>query len=117
MLASEGFRQLAIGFDRSFFEHDGIEHPLGVDGSLVTFVPEWTSAEALRAILAKLPDGPLGHDVVLHGTPADVAAQLSSLGEAGLRHVLLVDLSPLCDMSQMAGMPARVADLARILSA
>lgn len=118
MLVSEGFRQMAIGFDREFFAREGIEHPIGTGGSgLLTFVPEWKTAEELRAMLAKLPDRPLGHEVVFHGTPADVAAQLTAFGEAGLRHVIVVDLSPLCDLSQMHGMPARVAELARLLAA
>jgi phthiodiolone/phenolphthiodiolone dimycocerosates ketoreductase len=117
MLVSEGFRQTAIGFDQEFFAREGIEHPLGTDSSgLLNFVPEWTSGDELRAMLAKLPDRPLGHEVVLHGTAADVAAQLVVLGEAGLRHVIVVDLSPLCDITQMQGMPARVAQLARLLA-
>jgi phthiodiolone/phenolphthiodiolone dimycocerosates ketoreductase len=117
MLTSEGFRQLAIGFDREFFAREGIEHPLGADASgLLDFVPEWKTAEELRMIIAKLPDRLLGHDVVFHGTPADVASQLAVFGEAGLRHVIVVDLSPLCDITQMHGMPARVAELARLLT-
>jgi phthiodiolone/phenolphthiodiolone dimycocerosates ketoreductase len=117
MLVSEGFRQMAIGFDTQFFAREGIEHPLGTDSSgLVDFVPEWASAQELRAILSKLPDRPLGHEVVLHGTPAEVAAQLTAFGEAGLRHVIVGDLSPLCDITQMQGMPARVAELARLLA-
>lgn len=117
MLVSEGFRQIAIGWDREFFAREGIEHPLGNDGSgLLTFVPEWTNAEELRAILSKLPDRPLGHEVVFHGTPPEVAAQLTAFGDAGLRHVIIGDLSPLCDITQMQGMPARVAELARLLA-
>jgi phthiodiolone/phenolphthiodiolone dimycocerosates ketoreductase len=117
MLVSEGFRQTTLGFDQEFFAREGVEHPLGAGSSgLVNFVPEWTSAEELRAILAKLPDRPLGHEVVLHGAPAEVAAQLAPLGEAGLRHVIVVDLSPICDIGQMQGMPARVAELARLLA-
>lgn len=118
MLVSEGFRQMQIGFDREFFAREGIEHPLGPDSSgLVTFVPEWKNAEELRAIVNRLPDRAIGHDVVFHGTPADVAAQLTAFGEAGLRHVIVVDLSPLCDITQMQGMPARIAELAKILAA
>jgi phthiodiolone/phenolphthiodiolone dimycocerosates ketoreductase len=116
MLASEGFRQIAIGFDREFFAREGIDHPLGDGSGLLTFVPEWKSADELRAILAKIPDGPLGHDVVLHGTPAEVVAQLTAFGEAGLRHVIVGDLSPLCDITQMRGTPARVVELARLLA-
>lgn len=116
MLASEGFRQMAIGFDREFFAREGIDHPLGDGSGLLAFVPEWKSGDELRAILAKIPDGPLGHDVVLHGTPAEVAAQLAVLHEAGLRHVIVGDLSPLCDITQMQGMPGRVVELARLLA-
>jgi phthiodiolone/phenolphthiodiolone dimycocerosates ketoreductase len=116
MFLSEGFRQIALGFDREFFAREGIEHPLGTESSgLLNFVPEWMSADELRAAVASLPDRPLGHDVVLHGSPTDVAAQLASLGEAGLRHVIVVDLSPVCDISQMQGMPERIAELARVL--
>lgn len=115
MLVSEGFRQIVILQDEEFFAREGLQHPFGTGRSLVHFVPEWTTAGEIRAAVAKLPKRPVGHDVVLHGTPKDVAAQLDAYADAGLRHVIVVDLSPLCDISQMQGMPQRIAELARLL--
>lgn len=67
--------------------------------------------------MAKLPDRLVGHDAVLHGTPADVAEQFAAFEQAGLRHILIADLSPVSDISQMMGTPARVAELAKLLAA
>lgn len=68
-------------------------------------------------MIANLPDRPLGHDVVLHGTPEEAASRLTAFGEAGLRHVVVLDLSPLCDITQTQGTSGRVAELARLLAA
>jgi phthiodiolone/phenolphthiodiolone dimycocerosates ketoreductase len=117
MLASVGWRQIALGFDPEFYALQGMKHPLASDVSqMLTFVPEWMSAEELRGALAKIPDGTLGHDVVLHGTPSEVALRLKAYEDAGLRHLMVSDLSPLCDIGQMGGVTGRIIELARVLA-
>jgi phthiodiolone/phenolphthiodiolone dimycocerosates ketoreductase len=112
MLASPASRQLALVLDAEFYGDLGLQHPLELNGVL-GYVPEWLSEEQLRAALAAAPDPMVAHDLVIHGTPADVVKQLRAFEDAGLEYFAPLDTSPFTGMGQMPFASRRMAELKR----
>jgi phthiodiolone/phenolphthiodiolone dimycocerosates ketoreductase len=77
------------------WQQAGSEHPFGDDfRGFVDFVPERYDRKTLEDAISVVPtelavEGPLAW-----GTPEQVAGRLRAFGEAGLRHVVLVLISP-----------------------
>jgi phthiodiolone/phenolphthiodiolone dimycocerosates ketoreductase len=116
MLASRASRQLTLALDDAFYQAIGRTHPLGLENGGTGYVPEWLTQEQLRAAYERAPDPMLAHDLVLHGTPAEVAHQLRAFEDCGLRYFAPLDTSPFTDISQMPRAAARVAELGSCLS-
>lgn len=73
----------------------GSEHPFGEDfRGFVDFVPERYDRKTLEDAIAVVPTELVSEGPLMWGTPEQVASRLRAFGEAGLRHVVLVFVSP-----------------------
>jgi phthiodiolone/phenolphthiodiolone dimycocerosates ketoreductase len=74
----------------------GSEHPFGESfRGWVDFVPERYDRKTLEDAIAVVPIELVTEGQLMWGTPEQVTSKLQALGEAGLRHVVLVFVSPL----------------------
>jgi len=73
----------------------GSEHPFGETfRGFVDFVPEQYDRKTLEDAIAVVPSELVAEGPLMWGTPEQVANKLKTFGEVGLRHVVIVLLSP-----------------------
>lgn len=73
----------------------GREHPLGENfRGYVDFVPERYDRKTLEEAIAVVPPELAAQGPLMWGTPDQVASKLRAFGEVGLRHVVVVLVSP-----------------------
>jgi phthiodiolone/phenolphthiodiolone dimycocerosates ketoreductase len=95
MLDTKLIRFFGLLLSADAWRQAGSEHPFGENfRGFVDFVPERYDRKTLQDAMAMVPtelvtDGPLAW-----GTPEQVASRLRAFGEVGLRHVVLVLISP-----------------------
>jgi len=90
---SKALRYSALLMSDAVWKRQGLTHPLG-DGfrGMIDIIPQRMSREQVEEAIAKVPGDRLAEEAIW-GTPSMVADKLQALGEAGLRHVVLVPLS------------------------
>ena len=81
----------------------GLEHPLGPGfAGLRDYIPEWVPDATIRDAANDLPVEGAAHFVV-HGTPAEIVAQLQPFVDVGVRRVVLDNLLPLGIPEELEG--------------
>ncbi len=95
LLRSKAARFVGLLASDEIWQKAGLSHPLG-EGfkGMIDFVPESYSREELDDAIAAVPIELLEESGVW-GTPADVIRKVRALGDAGLRHAVLVPASAL----------------------
>jgi phthiodiolone/phenolphthiodiolone dimycocerosates ketoreductase len=117
MLASAATGQFLLAMNDDFYTELGQPHPLGISQGVAEYIPEWLTEAELRSALAEVPDPMVAHDLIIHGTPAEVASQLAAFEEAGLQHLSPLDTSPFTDIRLMKGWLGRLEELQSLLKA
>lgn len=117
MIASFAARVFLLVMPTEFWEAVGIRHPLGIDHGVTELIPEALSEAELRAALDNVPDPMIAHDLIIHGTPEEVAVQLRDFEEAGLQYFAPLDTSPLTDLPLAFGAVERIARVRDLLTA
>lgn len=84
-----------------FFEKHGMSHPLGDDFyGLLEYIPSTydreTMVKALNAIPRKVCD-----DAFLHGTPEEIIHRIEEYAKAGLKHIVLYNMTYACDLKKV----------------
>ncbi len=88
-------RVQALAGNADLFARAGLEHPLGPGfAGLRDYIPEWVPEATIRNAANDLPVEGAAHFVV-HGTPAEIVAQLQPFVDVGVRRVVLDNLLPL----------------------
>ena len=93
MFESKALRYTSLLMSDAVWKRQGLTHPLG-EGfrGMVDIIPQRMSREQVEDAIAKVPGDQLANEAIW-GTPSMVVSKLQALGEAGLRHVVLVPLS------------------------
>lgn len=117
LLSAPLLRAWQLILPSSSFEALGHRHPLGDDFyGLRDYVPTRLSdSEAVRAADAVSPDVVRAH--TLCGTPDEILDELSAYMDAGLRHVVLWNLTPMADVSKVRSSFGLVDEIAAELRA
>lgn len=97
------------------WERSGRKHPLGggFEG-LRDYVPEWYSKDELETAAAQY-DIEVFHDVVAHGTPEEIVKSIEPFIDAGLEHVVLVNIAPIAGFEYFEGARAGIKRVAELL--
>ncbi|TCK21910.1 LLM class flavin-dependent oxidoreductase [Pseudonocardia endophytica] len=83
----------------SAFERYGVPHPLGESAVGITeYIPGRFGRDEILSMINSIP-GELVRDYVPHGSPDDITSQLEPYVRAGLEHVVLLNVTPLADLS------------------
>jgi phthiodiolone/phenolphthiodiolone dimycocerosates ketoreductase len=73
----------------------GLEHPFRENfRGFVDFIPEQYDRKTLEEAIAVVPTELVTEGPLMWGTPEQVANKIRAFGEVGLRHVVLVFVSP-----------------------
>jgi len=89
MLGAPPIRYIAVLAPAEMWRRHGVPHPFGDDfKGFFDFVPSEHTREELEAAMAQVPIDALA-EVLLWGTPAQVARRIRAFGDAGLRHANL----------------------------
>ncbi|MCJ7725265.1 MAG: LLM class flavin-dependent oxidoreductase [Acidimicrobiia bacterium] len=93
LFESKALRYASLLMSDEVWRRQGLTHPLG-EGfrGMVDIVPQRMAREQVEDAIAKVPGDQLAGEAIW-GTPEMVADKLQAIGEAGLRHVVLVPLS------------------------
>ena len=93
LFESKALRYASLLMSDAVWQRQGLTHPLG-DGfrGMIDIIPQRMSREQVEEAIAAVPGDRLAEEAIW-GTPSMVADKLQALGEAGLRHVVLVPLS------------------------
>jgi len=85
---------LVMSRGQELFEEYGIDHPLGRGHrGIHDLLPHKYQTNDLLQALDLVPDE-LCHDLILHGTPDEIAARLHDFESAGIMHVNLTNITP-----------------------
>ena len=115
VLASPLAGAMALVAAADQWEHAGKKHPLG-DGfeGLRDYVPEWYSKEELEDAVAQY-EPEVFHDLVAHGEPSEVIDWVSRFVDAGLQHVVFVNLAPMAGLEYIGMAQEETAEVLKAL--
>jgi phthiodiolone/phenolphthiodiolone dimycocerosates ketoreductase len=115
LIAHPFLKNFALLAPASLYTAHGAVHPLGRGAyGLLTYIPERLSrAEALAAV-REVPDE-VAQAVFLHGTPDDIAEEIAALAAAGLRHIVLWNVTFFADMSLVRESFGLLAEVVRLI--
>lgn len=101
LFESPMYKVIALQLPATAFERHGVEPPLG-EGSygFDDFIPSRYGREEILRICERIPPELVG-EVVLHGSPDDIAAELRALADAGCEHAVLWNISFLTDIARL----------------
>ena len=89
MLGAPPIRFIAVLAPAEMWRRHGVAHPFGDDfRGFFDYVPSEHTREQLLDAMARVPVDALA-EVLMWGTPAQIAARIRAFGEAGLRHANL----------------------------
>jgi phthiodiolone/phenolphthiodiolone dimycocerosates ketoreductase len=93
LFESKALRYASLLMSDAVWKRQGLTHPLG-EGfrGMIDLVPQQMSREQVEDAIARVPGEQLAGEAIW-GTPSMVADKLQALGDAGMRHVVLVPLS------------------------
>lgn len=95
------------------FARHGAGHPLGERfNGMRDFVPTRYDRAAIVQAVERVPLEVV-HEVVLHGTPDEIVAELAMYAARGLEHVILWNLTHLADLRAARASSEMVVDIAR----
>ncbi len=111
LLDTRPVRFTALLAPDELWRRHGATHPLG-DGfrGMVDFVPTRYGREELDELIDAVP-GELLAEALIWGGPDRIVGQLRALGEAGLRHVVLVPLAALVSRRSALGSVRALASI------
>lgn len=96
LLASPMIRMLCILMPNWVYESLGIPPPLGAEGGFHDFIPTRVPREEVDRIVEAIPPRVSGH-YAFAGTVEQLAEQISAYHEAGLRHLVMWNITGLGD--------------------
>ncbi len=83
------------------FKKYGLTHPFGENfNGLVDFIPTKYSKEEIMKALDKITPK-MCEDTIIHGTPDDIILKIEQYAKVGLKHIVLLNLTPFCDLKKM----------------
>jgi phthiodiolone/phenolphthiodiolone dimycocerosates ketoreductase len=81
------------------YERHGVPHPLGESAvGMTEYIPGRYGREEILGMIDAIPRE-LVREYVPHGSPDDITRQLEPYVRAGLEHVVLLNVTPLADLS------------------
>lgn len=81
------------------YEERGYKHPLGPDfDGIRDYIPTRYGREEILAAIDAIPEE-IAHDRTVHGTPDELVAMAREYEAAGLRHIVLWNMSYFADLS------------------
>lgn len=93
LLGTKAVRYFSLLVSDDIWQRHGLTHPLGAGfRGMIDLVPPRLDRDRLEEAIERVPVELLAEEAVW-GSPGQVVAKLRALGEAGLRHVVLVPLS------------------------
>lgn len=108
-------RAMSLVAPSAQWERAGRAHPLGKNfEGLRDYVPEWYSKEQLEEAMGQF-DLDVLHDVVPHGTADELIEQIEPFVEAGLEHLVLVNIAPIAGFEYVEAARAGMLEVMRIL--
>lgn len=101
LLDSTLIRAYMLVLSSAVFERYGVDHPLGrgFDG-IRDYIPTRVGREEALKASAAVPDALL-HDIVLHGTPDDIAERVHEYEALGCEHIVLWNITFLADVTMI----------------
>lgn len=88
----------AVDISAETYERHGSTSPWAGRGGFDSFVPTRVPVAEVERVAAHIPAGVV-RDSTLHGTPEQIAARVRTFQEAGLRDVVLWNITPFADPS------------------
>ena len=83
------------------FKRYGIQHPLGENFyGLLDYIPTRIDRKTALEALEKIPRK-MCEDYYLHGTPDEITSQIERLGKAGMRHIVLCNMTFFFDVHKV----------------
>ncbi len=101
LISAPLIKAVCLMFSASSFQRHGLEHPLGTGKEgFRDYIPTRLSREEALAAIGRVPLEVV-RDHLLVGTAEQIAAELTDLAEAGLRHAVLWNITFLADASKV----------------
>ncbi len=83
------------------FEEFGMSHPFGKDFyGLLDYIPTNYDRETMLEAMSKIPKELLNKHF-LHGTPDEIISKIEKYAKAGLKHIVLYNITYNCDLSKV----------------
>jgi phthiodiolone/phenolphthiodiolone dimycocerosates ketoreductase len=89
----------AVDLSPEMYERHGSSSPFEGGTGFHSFMPTTVTREECERIISHIPGG-IVRELTLSGTPARIAEQIRMYAEAGLRDVVLWNITPFADASQ-----------------
>ncbi|KKL82710.1 hypothetical protein LCGC14_1982040 [marine sediment metagenome] len=84
------------------FKQYKISHPLGDNFyGMLDYIPTRYDRETILNAIEKIPTA-MCKDFYLNGTPEDVISRIEEYIKLGLKHVILINTTPVCDFSKLS---------------
>ncbi|MEM2943029.1 MAG: LLM class flavin-dependent oxidoreductase, partial [Candidatus Bathyarchaeia archaeon] len=99
MLNSVAAKAYALLTPFQKYEAHGYEHPLGKLNAYKEYIPTRVSEAEILSAIGKVPQE-ICENRYIHGTPEEVVDKIEDYVRIGLRHIVLWNLTPLCDYSK-----------------
>jgi len=114
-MAEPSVRVGALEVPAQAWRDAGATHPLGENHrGIVDYVPTRYTAEEMRAIIEKIPWDAV-HNLFPHGEPAEIVEHVRPFRDAGLRDVVIQNVSPVSKPSRALASGAAFTRTARLL--
>jgi phthiodiolone/phenolphthiodiolone dimycocerosates ketoreductase len=99
MLNSVAAKAYALLAPFQKYEAYGYKHPLGNLNAYKEYIPTRVSEAEVLSAIEKVPHEICEHRYI-HGTPEEVVEKIEDYVRIGLQHIILWNLTPLCDYSK-----------------
>jgi phthiodiolone/phenolphthiodiolone dimycocerosates ketoreductase len=99
MFNSAAAKAYALLTPSTTYEKFGYKHPFGDFNAYKQYIPTRANQTEITSALEKVPEEICEHRY-LHGTIDEVIGAIEKYADRGLRHIILWNLTPLCDYSK-----------------
>lgn len=101
LLETAYVKNYSLILSNEHFEKFGTSHPFGKDFyGLLDYIPTNYDRETMLEALGKIPQK-LCDETFLHGTPDEIISKLEDYAKAGLKHMVLYNITYNCDVSKV----------------
>ncbi len=115
LIAHPSLKNFALLAPASVYQAHGVSHPLGQDAyGLLGYIPEFLSRSQAMAAIEAVPNE-VAQEVFLHGTPEDIAEEISRLAQAGLRHIVLWNVTFFANVNLIRESFQLMAEVVRLI--